>query len=104
MAIAKFRNGDQVMLGSQAATEPALAVGSVTGALAAVYVIVNLIWPNLLSDQLQIAISNLVVVLGPVILSWFIRMKVWSPASVAEVLDVATSKGKHEKPEPPVIL
>jgi mannitol-specific phosphotransferase system IIBC component len=67
------------------ATEPARNTGAVVGALAAVYVIVNTIWPGLLSENVQSAISEFALIVAPLITAWVIREKVFAPASVGKL-------------------
>jgi hypothetical protein len=66
-------------------TEPARIIGSTTTILAAIYVIVNQIWPGLLSDDLQSAISETTLIWVPLIVAALIRRKVFAPASVGKL-------------------
>lgn len=68
-------------------TEPAVTTGVVTSLLAAVYVLINAIFPNLLSTEVYTAITSIVVILVPLITSIVIRGKVYAPATVSRLLD-----------------
>lgn len=68
-------------------TEPAVNTGIVTSLITSVYVIINAIFPNLLSTDVQNAITQIALMLIPIIVSFIIRGKVYSPATVARLLD-----------------
>lgn len=75
------------MAESTESTEPAVNTGIVTSLATSVYVIINAIFPNLLSTDVQNAITQIALMLIPVIMSFIIRGKVYSPATVARLLD-----------------
>lgn len=76
--------------------EPAINVGLITTMLTSIYVIINDVWPNLLSNDIQNSITNIAIILIPIILGWVIRMKVWSPASAAKLQkEIAVLKAKN---------
>jgi hypothetical protein len=88
-------------------TQPALAVGSTTATVAGVLTLVLYFFPNIPNTVIQslLVISAFVL---PLITALFTRNKVWSPASVQEVVDEAVRRaldaaGKSEpKFNPPV--
>src|SRR4051812_44101777 len=70
-------------------TEPALFTGGFTTVVPAVLVLIKLIWPNLVSEDMATAIIGLVAVFLPIVTAFLIRRKVWSPASVVKVVGEA---------------
>lgn len=83
--------------------EPALNTGLSLGAVAAVWVLVNAFWPNLIPQNVQDALTEIALFLIPVITGWLIRSKVWSPASVKALqmqqLQAPLANGKKENSE-----
>lgn len=75
---------DENLLKSQ---EPAVKTGLNVSFLIAIYTVVNAIWPNLLSENIQDAITKIALVLIPIVTSILIRYKVFSPASVQKLKD-----------------
>jgi hypothetical protein len=68
-------------------TNPALAVGAAgTTFLSALYLILDYAFPKI-PDNVLAAIMSIIAVVGPFIISWIIRSKVWSPYSVNKVVD-----------------
>ena len=82
----------QLINSSDPSTEPALKVGSIGTVATAVFILINAIWPNAIPDNVQTAITGLAVLLLPLIIAVIIRFKVWSPASVQEVLQIQQQK------------
>lgn len=79
--------------------EPALKVGTWTTLLTAIFFIVNSIFPNLLTTEVQTAIIAIATILIPIIMSIIIRNKVWSPNSVQEILNSSIEKAAQEAKE-----
>ncbi len=65
------------------AKEPAVNTGYVATVVAGIWTVINAIWPNLIPENVQNAITELALILIPTITGWIIRNKVYAPASVA---------------------
>ena len=94
-------------------TNPALNTGLAATFVTSVFVLINTLWPNLMSDKLEGAILSVVVILAPIIVGWLIRFKVWSPESVRQVImdakregaeEVTIRKADDDKPPAPKLL
>ena len=82
--------------------DPALAVGTAgTGLVAALYVIIHFAFPKL-PDEVLTAILTALSILLPIIISWIIRSKVWSPASVSALVAEAIKRHDEAKIAKPV--
>jgi hypothetical protein len=83
------------------ATEPAVLTGSIITAVVGIGGLIQLFAPNILSDDTWELIYYLAAFFLPIFTAIRIRGKVWSPASVQEVLNKAleeankTNKGKN---------
>jgi hypothetical protein len=95
--------------------EPALATGGAITTVTGVSALALSLWPNLISDAKLNVILVVAAFLLPLITAVFTRGKVWSPATVQEVLDEAVAQAlaqqhkdnltvKKDKPDPPRIL
>lgn len=62
--------------------EPARDVGLSVTVITSIWVLVNSFWPNLITQDVQNAITTIALALIPLITGILIRNKVWSPASV----------------------
>lgn len=75
--------------------EPALALGAVTTFVAAFIIIcLKLFFPDVVSDEIESSIYGFVGLLFPIITAFLIRRKVWSPASVEDVIEKAVTSAK----------
>lgn len=98
--------------------EPALATGASITTVAGLSSLVLSLWPNLISDSKLNVILVIVAFFLPIVTAIFTRGKVWSPATVQEVLDVAVEDAikqrdkdrsarlmsTKDKPDPPRVL
>lgn len=75
--------------------EPALKVGTVTGTVAGVLSLVLYFMPNAISDKNATLILVLSAFILPIVTAIFTRGKVWSIASVEEVVDEAVENAKE---------
>lgn len=78
-------------------TEPALSTGMFVAVIPAIGLIVNSVFPNLLSDDGWNLVFYLIALGAPIVTALFTRGKVWSPASVKEVLDNAIEAAEATK-------
>lgn len=70
--------------------EPALLIGGVvTGVSGLIVLVLNTFFPNLVTEEVKVAIFGIAAIFVPIIMSWLIRRKVWSPASVEEAVEEA---------------
>ncbi len=70
--------------------EPALVVGSATAGVAGIIVLIlSTFFPKLVTEDVKTTIYGVVAILFPIIAGWITRGKVWSPASVEEVIEEA---------------
>lgn len=87
------------------AKEPALTIGAYTGGAAGLLGLVTTLFPNLLTDRQTTIILVVVAFLLPLITAALTRGKVWSPATVAELVDEAlegAQEALHQKNKPQV--
>lgn len=73
-------------------TEPAINVGITTGAITGVLSLISLIFPDLLANKTFTACVITVAMFLPILTGFLVRGKVWSPASVLEVIQQATAE------------
>jgi hypothetical protein len=76
--------------------EPALTVGAGVGSLAGAVAIVQYLFPDLLTEKqlgLVFIVSALVL---PMLQAWITRSKVWSPASVKDLIDQGVKDAVRE--------
>lgn len=84
-------------------TNPALAIGtSATAALSAVYLIIKYFIPAV-PEEVLTAVMTIIAVIAPIVVSWFIRDKVWSPASVQSLVNEVTKQPKPLLDNPKVM-
>jgi len=94
---------EQFVASDKKPKEPAANIGTTVGFLTAVFVLVNNFWPNIIKDNVQEAIISIAAILLPFITSLLIRRKVWSPASVEDLLEEAVTEANssNNPPTPP---
>lgn len=78
-------------------SEPAVNTGVLMGAIPVIAVVVRYLWPNLLSDNNWDVTFYLIALFIPVVTAFFIRGKVWSPASVSQVLKDAIQAAENSR-------
>ncbi len=78
-------------------TEPAVNTGVLMGAFPLLVGGIRILWPNLVSDSNWELIFYVTALLLPVVTAFFIRGKVWSPASVKEVLEQAIEAAENTR-------
>lgn len=87
------------------AKEPALATGVSVTAVAGLLSLITVIWPDLLTPHQEHLVYVIAAFVLPIITAVFTRSKVWSPASVEEVLEEAiTSAEEVRKNKGPKLL
>lgn len=69
--------------------EPALKVGAATGTVAGILFLVTSLFPHLMSDRTTTIILVVSAFLLPIITAIFTRGRVWSAASVEELIEDA---------------
>lgn len=69
-----------------ASSEPALAVGAVTAAVTAVLALLASFGLGLTAEQAA-AVTGVAAVVAPFVSAWFTRGRVYSPATVAKLMD-----------------
>lgn len=68
--------------------EPALrTAANVVIPVAATLGVIQLLWPNLVSEDVKNVILTVIVILMPFITAFFTRGHVWSPASVKDLIN-----------------
>lgn len=77
-------------------TEPAVNTGAFITALPAVFVILNLIFPHAVTAEWETTVYGLASILGPLITGIIVRRKVWSPASVHDLVKQAVIETERE--------
>lgn len=77
------------------AAEPALRVGTLTGSVAGILSILVVLFPNLLTNRQTLIILVISAFTLPIITAVLTRGKVWSPASVEDVIEEAV-KGAED--------
>lgn len=87
-------NTTDVSILNSKSKEPTLAVGATTSTVAGILSIVAVFFPNLLDENATKAILLIVALFLPFVTAMFIRGKVWSPASVKEVVDEAVQNAE----------
>lgn len=73
--------------------EPAIAVGSAASVIVALFYLIMTLFPDILNDTQEEAIVGIIAILAPIVAAVIIRSKVWSPASVKEVLSETKQNG-----------
>jgi hypothetical protein len=92
------------------AKEPALVIGTSTSLVAGVLSLVAVLFPHLLSDHTTSIILVVATFLLPILTAIFTRGKVWSPASVLELVEKAIEEATSvankpvNKDVPPKVL
>lgn len=76
-------------------SEPAVKVGSITGTVAGVLALVAYLAPNFLTDKQTTIILIVAAFVLPIVTALFTRGKVWSPASVEELIEEAVTEAKE---------
>ncbi len=76
--------------------EPALKVGATTSTVAGILSLVALVIPGFISDKQSTIILIISAFALPLITAIFTRGKVWSPASVQELIDHAVADALEE--------
>lgn len=76
--------------------EPAIKIGTAATTVAGVLSLIAYFSPNLLTPRQTDLILVISAVALPLITAFFIRKRVWSPASVIEVVQEAVGKGIEE--------
>lgn len=74
---------------SEKTTEPALKVGAITSVASGILSLVLLFAPNLLNETQLTVIGIISAFALPIITALFTRGRVWSPASVLEVVNIS---------------
>ncbi len=77
----EYRNQDNLN-----SKEPALATGATTGTVAGILAIIGYLFPGAIDERTYVIILIAGVFLSPIISAIFTRGKVWSPASVKQLL------------------
>lgn len=83
---------------SDPAPEPSLKIGLSVTTVASVVVILSIFLPGVSNDALQI-IATVIVLMLPLVTSYLIRKKVWSPASVKKALTISEGLYKQQAAE-----
>lgn len=84
--------------------EPALAVGTTTGTLAGIVSLIVVLFPDMLTDKQVTTILVVATFVGPIISAIITRSRVFSPATVKELLDQGIADAqKITKPEKPLL-
>jgi hypothetical protein len=79
---------DVPVIPNNGSTNPALTVGvSATAVAGVIVLILNQFFPNLVSDDIEKLIYAVAAILLPIVAAWITRSKVWSPASVQQIVD-----------------
>lgn len=76
--------------------EPALKVGTAATSVAGILGLIAYFSPNLLTPRQTDLILVISAFVLPIVTAFFIRKRVWSPASVVEVVEEAIGKGLEE--------
>jgi hypothetical protein len=93
----------QISLDKNPDSEPSLKVGMTASTVVGVVIlIISGVFHKQLSAETQTTIYGIAVLFIPLVVSWLIRAKVWSPASVKKVIDEVTQE--PPKQTPPIIL
>lgn len=79
-------------LGVAPAKEPAIRTGSNVAAVAGLLSLITVLFPELLTDREITIILVISAFVLPIVTALFTRGKVWSPASVKEVIEEATKE------------
>lgn len=87
--IVRSKLATQLVNSDESSTEPARNVGITVTSVAGILSLITVLFPNLLSDRVQVLIYVIASFALPLITAFLIRGKVWSPASVVEVVDEA---------------
>lgn len=75
--------------------EPALKVGSAVGSVAGILYILGFVFPDFLTEKQTNVILVVSAFLLPIITAIFTRGKVWSPATVEEIIDEAVTESER---------
>jgi hypothetical protein len=70
-------------------TEPAITVGTMTGTVAGLLTLIAFLFPHLMSPHTTQVLFVVATFALPIITAIFTRGRVWSPASVKEIIDEA---------------
>ena len=81
------------------AEEPSLKVGGFTASVAGILSLVVFFAPDLMSEKTIIVVLVASAFILPLITALFTRGKVWSPASVQELIDQAAAEATKELKE-----
>lgn len=79
-------------LGEVPEKEPATNTGIIVSALTSVLIVVNEFWPHLLTDKQTIALYGVLASLAPIIAAFWIRSKVYAPATVQRMVDISAER------------
>jgi len=78
--------------------EPAIKTGIAVAALAGAFVsVLNVFFPKLMTEEAKTALFQVLLILIPFVTAFLIRRKVWSPASVDEIIEEAVTTEKEFK-------
>ena len=80
-------------------TEPALRTGVNTSAVAGILTLIAFLWPGLLSNHTSTIILVISAFVLPIVTAIFTRNKVWSIASVTELVDEAVKAAEESATE-----
>lgn len=79
--------------------EPAAKVGTFTALGTGIVALLTYFAPNLLNEKTTTLVLVIVAFVLPIVTAFFIRNKVWSPASVQELIDRAVYDATEELKE-----
>ncbi len=79
------------------AKEPALTSGLIVTNGVGILGLINVFFPHLLTDQQELSVYIIAAFVLPIITAVFTRGRVWSPASVDELLEEAITSAEEVK-------
>lgn len=96
-----MRKDAQVLLGkADLPTEPARNTGGLVSLVIILMSTITILFPNFLSNKTQLIIYMIASFILPLVTAFLIRKKVWSPASVQQVIEEVTAEASQLKKLP----
>lgn len=72
--------------------EPAIHIGAGASLIMGAFMIVAYFFPSILNDDTQRLVATVASTFGPLLIGYLIRRKVWSEATVIEMMDNLAKK------------